>query len=628
MAYLDTLYQNNFIEYASYVIKDRAIPHIDDGLKPVQRRILHALFEMDDGKFHKVANVVGQSMKYHPHGDAAIGAALVILANKDLFIEKQGNFGNIYTGDMASAARYIECRLTPLAREVLYNPGLTQYLDSYDGRNKEPLVFPAKIPVLLAHGAEGIAVGMATRILPHNLVELLQAQIAYLEDGQSQLFPDFPTGGQVDVSEYRDGNGKVRVRARFDCRDSKRIVIREIPYGTTTESLIASIEEAARKNKVKISSINDYTAEEVEIELKLARGVYTREVVDGLFAFTDCEVSISTSMMLIEGDKPQIKSVTTVLQHNVDRLVDILKVELQIEAQQLQDRLHAKTLEQIFIGNRIYKAIEEMTTAQRVVASVLEGLEPFASEIRREVTREDVDNLLKIPIRRISLYDLGKAEKEMQEIRRRLKEIEATLAAIIPYTVDFLKRLIGKYRSEFSRKTEVVSFAKVDVREAAKRDLALCYDRNTGYLGCEVKGRALLAVSHYDRILIIIKDGTYSVLDVPDRLFVGKDKLHCGFVDKTLVFTLIYKDKNGTTFIKRCSIDKFILNRTYTLIPEGCKVLKLTTLSDRKVALEFKPKPRLRVLRQEFSITDYPVRGLRAGGIRLSTRELKSCRFV
>ena len=628
MPYLDTLYQKNFIEYASYVVKDRAIPHIDDGLKPVQRRILHALFEMDDGKFHKVANVVGQAMKYHPHGDAAICAALVILANKNMFIERQGNFGNIYTGDMAAAARYIECRLTPLAREVLYNPELTQYLDSYDGRNEEPLVFPAKIPVLLAQGAEGIAVGMATRILPHNLVELLQAQVAYLEDKPFHLCPDFPTGGQVDVSEYDDGNGKVRVRARLDSRESKRIVIREIPYGTTTESLIASIEEAARKNKVKISSIYDYTAEEVEIELKLARGVYAREVIDALYAFTDCEVSISTSMMLIDADKPNIKSVTSVLQHNVDRLVDILKVELQNEARRLQDRLHAKTLEQIFIANRIYKAIEEVSTAPRIPVVVLEGLEPFAADIDREVTREDVDALLTIPIRRISLYDLGKAEKEMQEIRKRLKEIETTLAAIIPYTIAFLERLVEKHGSEFPRKTEVVSFAKVDVREAANRELELRYDRKTGYLGCEVEGRVLFEVSQYDRVLVMRKDGTYSVTDAPGRLFVGKELLHCGFVDKNLVFTVIFKERNGHTFIKRCRIDKFILNRTYGLVPEDCKVLKLTTRLDRKVVLDYKPKPRLRVLRQEFSIAEYPVRGLRAGGIRISTRELKSCRFV
>lgn len=628
MPYLDTLYQNNFIEYASYVVKDRAIPHIDDGLKPVQRRILHALFEMDDGKFHKVANVVGQAMKYHPHGDAAICAALVILANKNMFIERQGNFGNIYTGDMASAARYIECRLTPLAREVLYNPELTQYLDSYDGRNEEPLVFPAKIPVLLAQGAEGIAVGMATRILPHNLVELLQAQVAYLEDKAFQLYPDFPTGGQVDVSEYDDGNGKVRVRARLDSRESKRIVIREIPYGTTTESLIASIEEAARKNKVKVSSIYDYTAEEVEIELKLARGVYAGEVIDALYAFTDCEVSISTSMMLIDADKPDIRSVTSVLQHNVDRLVDILKVELQNEARRLQDRLHAKTLEQIFIANRIYKAIEEVSDAPGIPVVVLEGLEPFAAEIGREVTREDVDALLTIPIRRISLYDLGKAEKEMQEIRKRLREIEATLAEIIPYTIAFLERLVEKYGSEFPRKTEVVSFAKVDVREAANRELELRYDRKTGYLGCEVEGRVLFEVSQYDRVLVIRKDGTYSVTDAPGRLFVGKELLHCGFVDKDLVFTVLFKERSGYTFIKRCRIDKFILNRTYGLVPEGCKVLKLTTRLDRKVVLDYKPKPRLRVLRQEFSIADYPVRGLRAGGIRISTRELKGCRFA
>ena len=363
MAYIDSLYNNYFLEYASYSIRDRAIPHIDDGLKPVQRRILHALHKIDDGKFHKVANVVGQTMQYHPHGDQSIYGALVVLANKDLFIEKQGNFGNIFTGDEAAAARYIECRLTPLAKQVLFNKALTDYVDSYDGRNQEPVVFPAKIPVLLAQGAEGIAVTLATKILPHNLIELLEAQIAYLQDRPFQLRPDFPTGGLADFSAYNDGNGKVLVRARLDTADPKRIVIRDLPFGTTTEQLIASIEDAARKNKIKIGAISDYTAENVEIEIKLPRGTYTEEIVDALYAFTDCELSISANLMLInEHNRPQVMSATEVLQHNVDRLVDILKAELHLEAEQLNDRLHAKTLEQIFIENRIYQAIEEQTT--------------------------------------------------------------------------------------------------------------------------------------------------------------------------------------------------------------------------------------------------------------------------
>ena len=628
MAYIDKLYEHNFIEYASYVIKDRAIPHVDDGLKPVQRRILHALFEMDDGKFNKVANVVGQTMRYHPHGDQSIPSSLVLLANKDLFIEKQGNFGNIYTGDEAAAARYIECRLTPLAREVLFNPEVTEYQDSYDGRNREPVVFPAKVPVLLAQGAEGIAVGMATRILPHNFIELLEAQVAYMKDREFQILPDFPTGGQADVSEYQDGNGKVLVRARLDTSDSKRIVIREIPFGTTTENLIASIEDAARKHKVKIASINDYTAENVEIELKLPRGVYAGEVEDALFAFTDCEVSISASLMVVRDDRPQVMSVTEVLQHNVDRLVDILKAELKIAEQQLQDRLHARTLEQIFIENRVYQVIEDMTTSAKVIEAVLDGLEPYQDQIKRAVSREDVEALLKIPIRRISLYDIDRAKKERREMRAQLREVGKNLAHIIPYAIAIIEGLIEKYRKDFPRRTEIVSFEKVDVREAAKRDLKLRYDRDSGYLGYEVNGQAQFEVSPYDRVLVIRKDGIYSVVDVPDKLFVGTGMLHCSFVDRDLVFNVLYKERKGCAFIKRCRIDKFILNKTYALVPEDGKLLKLTINSDRKVSLDYKPKPRLRVLKEEFPIAKFPVRGLRAGGIRLSARELKSCKIV
>ena len=419
MAYIDSLYDNYFLEYASYYIKDRAIPHIDDGLKPVQRRILYALQQIDDGKFHKVANVVGQTMQYHPHGDQSIYGALVVLANKDLFIEKQGNFGNIHTGDDAAAARYIECRLTPLAKETLFNKSLTPYVSSYDSRNQEPVVFPAKLPVLLAQGAEGIAVGMATKILPHNLIELLEAQIAYLQDRSFQLRPDFPTGGLADFSTYNDGNGKVLVRARLDTSDPKRIVIRELAFGTTTEQLIASIEDAARKNKIKIGTISDYTAENVEIEIKLPRGTYTEEVVDALYAFTDCEMSISANLMLInEHSRPQVMSATEVLQHNVDRLVDILKAELQLEAEQLNNKLHAKTLEQIFIENRIYTAIEEQTTTAEVALAVRTGLWPFAPQINRDITDDDIETLLKIPIRRISRYDINRAQEEMKEIPR------------------------------------------------------------------------------------------------------------------------------------------------------------------------------------------------------------------
>ncbi|MGY8824034.1 MAG: DNA topoisomerase IV subunit A [Candidatus Latescibacterota bacterium] len=628
MAYVDTLYNDYFIEYASYYIKERAIPYLEDGLKPVQRRILHSLHELDDGKFHKVANIVGHTMKYHPHGDQSIYGALVVLANKDLFIDKQGNFGNIHTGDQAAAARYIECRLTPLGREVIFNKELTEYIDSYDGRNKEPVVFPAKIPVLLAQGAEGIAVGMSTRIMPHNLIELLTAQISYLKDGTFQILPDFPTGGIADVSGYDDGNGKILVRARLDTDDPKRIIVREVPFGTTTETLIASIEDAVRKNKVNVSAIQDYTAENVEIELKLARGAYTEEVVDALYAFTDCEVSISANLMLIDVDRPRVMSVTAVLQHNVDQLVNILTAELRLEEGKLNDRLHAKTLEQVFIENRVYKAIEEQKSAADVQKAVREGLLPFADQIKRDVADEDIETLLKIPIRRISLYDINRAKKEMKEIHVRLREIKGHLNAIIPYAIAFLEGIVERYRKQFPRRTELKSFEKVDIREAAKRDLKLRYDAQSGYLGYTVNGNALFDVSQYDRVLAIRKDGTYSVMDAPDKLFIGKGMLHCGFIDKDLIFNTVYRDKNSFAYIKRCIIEKFILNKVYELVPEDCKLMKMTTHSDKTISLDYKPKPRQRKLNEEFSIAQYPVRGLRAGGIRLAAKELQACKII
>ncbi|HEX2955684.1 MAG TPA: DNA topoisomerase IV subunit A [Chitinispirillaceae bacterium] len=625
MAYIKNLYDNNFIEYASYVIKDRAVPHINDGLKPVQRRILHTLWEMDDGKFHKVANVVGQCMRYHPHGDASIGDALVTLANKNLFIDTQGNFGNIYTGDPASAVRYIECRLTQFAKDTLYNPEITEFLDSYDGRNREPVTLPAKIPVLLALGAEGIAVGMATKILPHNLIELLEAEIAYLQGDQLLVYPDFITGGYADVSEYNDGNGKILVRAKLDTSDPKRIVIRELPFGTTTESLINSIESATKKGKLKISGISDYTAQDVEIEVRLARGVYTDETVDALYAFTECETSISVNLLVINGDKPVVTTVTEVIKHNADQLVQILTAELKLEEGHLKDKLHAKTLEQIFIENRVYKKIEDKTTPEAVVQAVFDGLKPFQDQIKREVTPEDVETLLKIPIRRISLYDINRAKKEMQEIRNRLKEIREALASIIQYSIGFLQKLIDKYGSQYPRKTELVSLKKVDVREAAQRNLKLRYDKDTGYLGYEVNGNLICDVSNYDRILVIRKNGLYSVIDAPDKMFVDKGMLYCDFVDKERVFNVVYREESTKyPYIKRCKIDQFILNKGYNLVPEDCTVLKVTIDSEAIVTVEYKPKPRLKLLLETFAFKNFLVKGSKAGGVRLANKEMKS----
>jgi len=628
MAYIKNLYDLNFIEYASYVIKDRAIPHINDGLKPVQRRILHTLWEMDDGKFHKVANVVGQCMRYHPHGDASIGDALVSLANKDLFIDKQGNFGNIYTGDPASAVRYIECRLSQLAKDTLFNPEITEFIDSYDGRNKEPVTLPAKLPVLLAMGAEGIAVGMATKILPHNFIELLEAEIACLRGEQHLLYPDFPGGGLADVSEYNDGNGKILVRAKLDISDPKRIVIRELPFGSTTESIINSIENAAKKGKIKISGISDFTAENVEIEIRLARGVHSEETVDALYAFTECENSISVNLMVIRDDKPVSMTVSEVINYYANQLVKILTAEVKLEEKHLKDKLHAKTLEQIFIENRVYKRIEQETTADAVVKAVIDGLLPFADQIRREVTLEDVEVLLKIPIRRISAYDIERAKKEMQEIKNRLKEIREALASIIDYSIGFLQKLIDKYHNEYPRKTELVSLKKVDVREAAQRNLKLRYDKDTGYLGYEVNGNHLFDVSQYDRILVIRKSGAYSVMNVPDKLFVDKGMLYCGFVDKELVFNVVYRDdKTKFPYLKRCRIEQFILNKGYSIVPENCTVLKLSTDSEGIIKLEYKPKPKLKVLEETFVINDFLVKGAKASGVRLATKEVKNARI-
>jgi topoisomerase-4 subunit A len=633
MVYVNSLFNTNFLEYASYVIKERAIPHIDDGLKPVQRRILHTLFEMDDGKFHKVANVVGNCMKYHPHADASIYSALVSLANKDVFIDKQGNFGNIFTGDDASAARYIECRLLPLAKEVLYNLDITRYEDSYDGRNREPVSFPAKIPVLLVQGAEGIAVGMSTRILPHNLIEVVEAVIACLKGEHNNLYPDFPTGGFVDISDYNCGNGKVLVRAKLDTKDPKSVVIIDLPFGSTTESLINSIEAAAKKNKIKISGINDYSGEEVEIEIKLARGVYAKDTVDALFAFTDCESSIPVNLLFIKDGRPTVMTVEEVIQYHAKKLIEILTAELKLEQKQLKDRMRARTIEQIFMEERIYKHIEQMTTMEAVYQGVTDGFKPFSKQIRGEITTDDIERLLKIVIRRISIYDINKTKQELKDIRKRLSEIGHHLSNITAYAISFLeKNILEKYRDLYPRRTEILSFEQINVREAAQRNLKLRYDPTAGYLGHEVNGNVLFDVSPYDRILVIRKTGAYSVMNAPEKIFVDRRMLYCGFADQEngdrIIFTVIYKNEKGRPFIKRCRIQKYIINKGYSIVPENCTTLKVSTKDDGLITVNYKPKPRLRILQETFKLSDYAIKGVKARGARLASREVKSVKFV
>lgn len=634
MTYIKNLFDVNFLEYASYVIKERAIPDIEDGMKPVQRRILHSLLEVDDGKFHKVANIVGHCMKYHPHGDASIYSALVVLANKELFIDKQGNFGNLYTGDEASAARYIECRILPLAKDVLYNPELTEYVPSYDGRNKEPVAFPSKLPVLLVMGAEGIAVGMATKILPHNFNEVLDAVSAALKGKSTKLYPDFPSGGFIDVSGYSDGNGKVLVRAKLDTKDRKKIIIRELPFGQTSESLIASIENAAKKNKLKVASIDDFTTDKLEIEIKLPRGVETRDMVDALYAFTDCETSISVNFLVIKEGKPCQMSVSEVINHSALRLIDVLIKELKLEQQKLKDKLHAKTLEQIFIEERIYKEIELMKTSDSVINAVIKGFVPFKKQIKRDVTVEDVERLLKIPIRRISLYDINKAKREMDDIKMRLKEIKYHLAHINEYAQSYIDGIRSKYAVGINRNTQVVSFDKVDIREVAQRNLKLRYDGDTGYLGYSITtGNSLFDVSSYDRVLVIRKSGIYSVINVPEKVFIDKGMYYCGLAEKEelsgTVFTVVYKNEsNNAVYIKRCKIEKYILDKAYDIVPDKCKILFVFTGEKGFVKVRYTPKPRVKVLEETFNIEDYLVKGVKAAGVKLTSKQVKGCKFI
>ncbi|MCM1322062.1 MAG: DNA topoisomerase IV subunit A [Bacteroides sp.] len=630
MAYVKNLFDKNFIEYASYVIRDRAIPDLEDGLKPVQRRILHTLFEIDDGKYHKVANVVGQCMKYHPHGDASIYGALVVLANKELFIDKQGNFGNIFTGDRASAARYIECRIRQFAKDVLYNPAITRYVPSYDGRGKEPVAFRAKLPLVLLLGAEGIAVGMSTKILSHNIREVIEAEKKCLRGESFQLFPDFPTGALMDVSGYQDGLGKIVMRANMDLSDPKRIIITELPFGSTTETLIASIESAAKAGRVKIASISDYTTDKVEIEIKLQRGVYTQDVVDALYAFTDCEQSISCNLLVIKDNMPQVMTATDVIKTHAAQLTAILKDELELERANLAEKLHLRTLERIFIEERIYKHIEQMKTAEAVEKAVIAGFVPFRAELARDVSKDDVEHLLKIPIRRISLYDINKNRQEVKEILARLKEIAKLLKDLTAYAISYLDGILANLDEETTRRrTRIVGIAAVDAREVVKRDTPLRYDEKSGYLGTAVSsGTDILKVSPYDRVFILRKTGTYSVVDVPDKLFVGGGLWFCCLAEKEELskhlFTVLYKDPaTGYAYIKRCRVTQYIMNRDYLIVPDGMEVLHIDTREKYSFALMYVKKPRQKTEKEIFRVQDFEEKGLKTLGVRLAAREVE-----
>jgi topoisomerase-4 subunit A len=614
----------SFLDYASYVIRDRAIPHLADGLKPVQRRILWALHRMDDGRFMKVANVNGETMKYHPHGDASIGDALVVLANKRYLIEGQGNFGNIFTGDPPAAPRYIECRLTELARTELFNDEITELVPSYDGRNKEPVTLPCKLPLLLMLGTEGIAVGMTSRILPHNFPELLEAQIAILKKQPFKCLPDFQTGGLMDARGYKDGVGEIKVRAKIKIKDDSTVLIKEIPPTTTTDSLIGSIEDASRKGKIKIKSVNDFTAEEVEIEVKAPSGVSADQLVDALYAFTDCEVTIASRIVVIKDNRPVEMTVSDVLRENTTQLVEILKRELQLKEAKLQDELHFRTLERIFIEERIYKKIEQCKTNEAVVAAVHDGFKPFRKQLLRELTDPDIDRLLQVRIRRISLFDINKHREEMEKVKADLDETRKNLKNLTKYVIGHLEALLAKYGPVYPRLTKSSRYDEVDAREVAFKAFKVAYDRESGYIGHKVSGEEFrVECTKFDKLIIVFRDGHYQVVELPEKLFVGPDVVYCGLPERERVFTCAYTNREAT-YLKRFTFGGTILNKIYHCIPPKSKVLYFEPGTPAELYIKYKPAPYQKINQQTCNPAEVEVKGPKTRGRQISIKDVSS----
>ncbi len=632
MAQLESMMREHFIDYASYFILDRAIPDLADGLKPVQRRILHTLFSMNDGRFHKVANVIGETMKLHPHGDASIADALVVLANKGFFIDRQGNFGNLLTGHPAAASRYIECRLSPLALETLFNDNLTETVPSYDGRNQEPVRLPAKLPVVLMLGTEGIAVGMATKILPHNLRELWQAQIDVLGKKKVELYPDFPQGGLMDVAAYDDGRGKVELRAKIETIDPKRVKITEIPYGTTTESLIASIEGAVQKGRVKLASIDDFTTDHAEIELTLARGVRPKEVIPQLYAYTDCSVSVSSNINVIDDRKPVQLTVTEILRALTEQLVRQLKAELEWQRDRLLDRQHWLTLEQIFIEKGVYKKLEDAETAEAVNEVVWKGMKRFQKQFVRPMVDEDVKRLLEIRIRRISAYDIERNRSDIDEVIAEIAAVDKKLRNMKRTTTRYLEDLLERYGDQFPRRTQITSIESVDKKDVALQNLKLSYDPDSGYLGTAVRGELFrMNLSEYDLVLAIAADGTYRIMPPVDKQFFGSRLLYCHRFDpeKGTELTVVYRDGKRMAFAKRIRIEKFIRNKEYRLVKDekGKVDLLLQEGESGIVKLSYVAKKRQRVKGSEFDLAELEPTSPTARGTRMAPKPVSRVGF-
>jgi topoisomerase-4 subunit A len=581
-ATVDDLYQNWFIDYASYVILERAVPSALDGLKPVQRRILHAMYEMDDGRYNKVANIIGQTMQYHPHGDASIGDAIVNMGQKDLLIDTQGNWGDVRTGDGAAAPRYIEARLSKFALEVLFNPQTTDWQLSYDGRKKEPIVLPVKFPLLLAQGVEGIAVGLSTKVLPHNFIEICEASVAFLKGKKFDLYPDFNTGGQIDISNYNDGRkgSKVRVRARIEDLDKKILVIKDIPFGTTTASLMESIVKANEAGKIKIKKVIDNTAKDVEIQVHLAPGVSPDITIEALYAFTECEVSISPNACVIIDDKPSFLGVSDLLRICTESTMNLLKKELEIRRHELLEKLLFASLEKIFIENRIYRNIEECETWEAVIQTIDEGLEPFKPSFYRTITRDDIIRLTEIKIKRISKYDSFKADELMRDMQIELDEVENNLTHLREYTILWFESLKKKYGKGRERKTEIKTFDTISAAVVAADNEKLYVNRAEGFIGYGIKKDEYICdCSDLDDIIVIRRDGKCKVVRIGEKVFVGKDILYAGVFRKgndRMVYNLIYMDgKSGYSYVKRFQVLGITRDKEYDLTKgeKGSKVL-------------------------------------------------------
>ena len=611
------LYDFNFRQYSAYVICSRAIPAIEDGLKPVQRRIMHSLWEKDDGRFTKVANIVGHAMQYHPHGDASIGDAIVVLANKlwgegkGYLIDGQGNYGSLYTGMPHAATRYIECRLTDLARKEVFNKKTTVFVPNYDGRKEEPVYLPAKIPLLLMMGADGIAVGLSTAILPHNFIELLEAEICIMQKKPFDIYPDFQLGGVMDVSEYQDGLGKVKVRAKIEPEDKSKLVITELPWGETTDSLSASIEDAIKKKKVQIRKIHDLTSESVRIELELQTGASQEKTMTALYAFTNCEKSIASRPIVLDDGRPRLMSVKDILRKNVERLMALTKRELEIRLGELDDLFHARTLDRIFIEERIYKRIEKEKTYEGVQKTVMDGFKPFRSELRRDVTPEDVERLLKLQIRRISQFDIDKNRQEIDAVKKEEKEVGDNLVHLRAFVVKYLKGLIKEYQKKYPRCTKIAkaAFKQVDVKAITASELTIKWDKENHYIGSGIRGGdELFKCSSLDELILVWKDGRFKKVLPDEKIFVDKDLLMVLRYDQekdreTRDFTCVYEEGGyGFSYIKRFRFGGLIRNKEYRLAPEKpkSKILFFQEGCPDTIYVKFKPAKGQRINQQYY----------------------------